>query len=83
MASAALARCSQFGMCFRGVEEHATMTLTSVLMSSQKEFGEVLVGLEGRRRWSDDQKREIVSESLQEGAMALAVAQQIHISLAH
>jgi transposase len=49
-------------------------------MSSDKVFGEVLAGPERRRRWSDDQKREIVSESLQPGAAALAVARRHGIS---
>lgn len=49
-------------------------------MSSQKVFGEVLAGPERRRRWSDDQKREIVSESFQEGAVALAVARRHGVS---
>jgi hypothetical protein len=45
-------------------------------MSGQKVFGEVLAGPERRRRWSDDQKREIVSGSL----VALAVARRHGIS---
>lgn len=49
-------------------------------MSSDKVFGEVLAGPERRRRWSDAQKREIVSESLQPGAAALAVARRHGIS---
>ena len=49
-------------------------------MSIQKVFGEVLAGPERRRRWSADQKREIVSESLEEGAVALAVARRHGIS---
>jgi transposase len=49
-------------------------------MSSDKVFGEVLAGPERRRRWSDEQKREIVSESLQPGAAALAVARRHGIS---
>ena len=49
-------------------------------MSSHKVLGEVLVGPERRRRWSADQKRAIVSESLEEGAVALAVARRHGIS---
>jgi transposase-like protein len=39
-------------------------------MSSQKVFREVLAGPERRRQWSGDEKREIVSESLQPSAVA-------------
>jgi transposase len=49
-------------------------------MSSHNILGEVLVGPERRRRWSADQKRAIVSESLAEGAVALAVARRHGIS---
>ena len=49
-------------------------------MSRQRVFGEVLAGPERRRRWSEDQKREIVSESLQPGAVALTVARRHGIS---
>jgi transposase len=49
-------------------------------MSSHNTLGEVLAGPERWRRWSADQKREIVSESLQEGAVALSVARRQGIS---
>ena len=49
-------------------------------MSSHSVLGEVLVGPERRRRWSADQKRAIVAESMEEGAVALAVARRHGIS---
>lgn len=49
-------------------------------MSSHTVLSEVLAGPERRRRWSADQKRSIVSESLEEGAVALAVARRHGIS---
>ena len=42
--------------------------------------GEVLSGPERRRRWSEGEKRRIVSESLQPGAVVLAVARRHGIS---
>jgi|ERR1019366_2996772 transposase len=40
---------------------------------------QVLAGVERRRRWSEDQKREIMAAAFAPGAMVSAVAQRIDI----
>jgi transposase len=40
---------------------------------------QVLAGVERRRRWSEDQKREIVAAAFAPGAMVSAVARRIDI----
>ena len=62
------------------MQDTQASNLTSALMSSHKVLSEVLFGPERRRRWSADQKQAIVSESFEEGAVALAVARRHGIS---
>jgi transposase len=40
---------------------------------------EVITGLERRRRWSEEQKRAIVAETLEPGAVVAEVARQADI----
>ena len=56
--------------------ESDTSTHTSARMSAPRPRIEVITGVERRRRWSWDQKRAIVEESLSPHASAAAIARR-------
>jgi transposase len=58
------------------VMESDTSSHTSARMSAPRSRIEVITGVERRRRWSWDQKRAIVEESLSADASAAAVARR-------
>jgi transposase len=58
------------------VTESDASTHTSARMSAPRPRIEVITGVERRRRWSWEQKRAIVEESLSRGASAAAIARR-------